>query len=43
MVVRSALTNLRQLKTRASNGHAELIMPAVLKKEDEPKTKVARA
>jgi hypothetical protein len=26
-----------------SNGHGERVKPAVFKKEDEPKTKVARA
>jgi cytoskeletal protein CcmA (bactofilin family) len=41
--LRPDATNLRQLETPASNGHAELIKPAVFKKEDEPKTNVARA
>jgi cytoskeletal protein CcmA (bactofilin family) len=41
--LRPDATNLRQLETPASNGHAELIKPAVFKKEDEPKTRVARA
>src|SRR4029453_14917983 len=34
------VTNLRQIETPASNGHAELKKPAVFKKEDEPRTKV---
>jgi cytoskeletal protein CcmA (bactofilin family) len=41
--LRPDVTNLRQLETPASNGHAELMKPAVFKKEGEPKTKVARA
>ena len=41
--LRPDATNLRQLETPASNGHAELMKPAVFKKEGEPKTKVARA
>ena len=36
------VTNLRQVETPA-NGHAELKKPAAFKKEEEPKTKVARA
>src|SRR5262245_53508927 len=41
--LRPDVTNLRQLEAPASNGHAELKKPAVFKKDDEPKTKVARA
>jgi cytoskeletal protein CcmA (bactofilin family) len=41
--LRPDATNLRQVETPASNGHGERVKPAVVKKEDEPKTKVARA
>jgi cytoskeletal protein CcmA (bactofilin family) len=41
--LRPEVTTLRQLETPASNGHGELKKPAVFKKEEEPKTKVARA
>jgi cytoskeletal protein CcmA (bactofilin family) len=41
--LRPEATNLRQLDSPTSNGHDERVRPAVFKKEDEPKTKVARA
>jgi cytoskeletal protein CcmA (bactofilin family) len=41
--LRPDVTNLRQMETPASNGQGERVKPAVVKKEDEPKTKVARA
>jgi cytoskeletal protein CcmA (bactofilin family) len=41
--LRPDATNLRQVETPASNGHGERVKPVVVKKEDEPKTKVARA
>jgi cytoskeletal protein CcmA (bactofilin family) len=41
--LRPDVTNLRQLEAPASNGQAELKKPALFKKDDEPKTKVARA
>ena len=41
--LRPDATNLRQLETPASNGQGQRAHPVVFKKEDEPKTKVARA
>jgi cytoskeletal protein CcmA (bactofilin family) len=41
--LRPDVTNLRQMEAPTSNGHGERVKPAVFKKEDEPKTKVARA
>jgi cytoskeletal protein CcmA (bactofilin family) len=41
--LRPEVTNLRSVESPASNGHGERIRPAVVKKEEEPKTKVARA
>ena len=41
--LRPDVTNLRQLETPASNGQGQRAHPVVFKKEDEPKTKVARA
>src|SRR5215813_977345 len=41
--LRPDATNLRKVETPASNGHGERVKPVVVKKEDEPKTKVARA
>jgi cytoskeletal protein CcmA (bactofilin family) len=41
--LRPDATNLPQVETPVSNGHGERVKPAVVKKEDEPKTKVARA
>ena len=41
--LRPEVTNLRQLETPASNGHSDRVRAAVLKKEEEPKTKVVRA
>jgi cytoskeletal protein CcmA (bactofilin family) len=41
--LRPDVTNLRQVETPASNGQGERAKPAVFRKEDEPKTKVARA
>src|SRR5215831_5007727 len=40
--LRPDATNLRKVETPASNGHGERVKPVVVKKEDEPKTKVAR-
>src|SRR6185437_1980960 len=37
------VTNLRQLDTPASNGQGQRAQPVVFQKDDEPKTKVARA
>jgi cytoskeletal protein CcmA (bactofilin family) len=41
--LRPDVTNLRQVDVPASHGRGERVKPAVFKKEDEPKTKVARA
>jgi cytoskeletal protein CcmA (bactofilin family) len=41
--LRPDATNLRQVETPVSNGHGERVKRAAVKKEDEPKTKVARA
>jgi cytoskeletal protein CcmA (bactofilin family) len=41
--LRPDATNLRQLETPTSNGQGQRAQPVVFKKEDEPKTKVARA
>ena len=41
--LRPDVTNLRQLDTPASNGQGQRAQPVVFKKDDEPKTKVARA
>jgi len=41
--LRPDVTNLRQLETPAPNGQSLRAQPVVLKKEDQPKTKVARA
>jgi cytoskeletal protein CcmA (bactofilin family) len=41
--LRPDATNLRQVEAPTSNGHTERVRPAVVKKEEEPKTKVARA
>lgn len=41
--LRPDVTNLRPIEAPASNGHGERVRPAVVKKEGEPKTKVARA
>ena len=41
--LRPDATNLRQVETPASSGHGERVKPVVVRKEDEPKTKVARA
>jgi len=41
--LRPDVTNLRQSETPASNGQGQRAQPVVFKKEDEPKTKVARA
>src|SRR5215470_6113410 len=41
--LRPDATNLRKVETPASNGHGERVKPVVVKKEDEPKTKMARA
>jgi cytoskeletal protein CcmA (bactofilin family) len=41
--LRPDVTNLRQVEPPASNGHGERVKPTVVKKEDEPKTKLARA
>jgi cytoskeletal protein CcmA (bactofilin family) len=41
--LRPDVTNLRQVETPASNGQGERVKPAVFRKEDGPKTKVARA
>jgi cytoskeletal protein CcmA (bactofilin family) len=41
--LRPDVTNLRQVDAPRSEGHGERVRRAVFKKEDEPKTKVARA
>ena len=41
--LRPDVTNLPQMEAPTPNGHGERVKPAVFKKEDEPKTKVARA
>jgi cytoskeletal protein CcmA (bactofilin family) len=41
--LRTDATNVRLVETPTSNGHGERVKPAVVKTEDEPKTKVARA
>jgi cytoskeletal protein CcmA (bactofilin family) len=41
--LRPDATNLRQVETPATNRHAERVRPTGFKKEDEPKTRVARA
>jgi len=41
--LRPEVTNLHQLEAPASNGHGDRVRPTVLKKEENPKTKVVRA
>jgi cytoskeletal protein CcmA (bactofilin family) len=41
--LRTEVTNLRSVEAPGSNGHRERVRSAVVKKEEEPKTKVARA
>jgi cytoskeletal protein CcmA (bactofilin family) len=41
--LRPEVTNLRSVDAPASNGHGERVRPPVVKKEEEPKTKIARA
>jgi len=41
--LRPEVTNLHQLEESRSDGYGERAKPVVFKKEDEPKTKVARA
>jgi cytoskeletal protein CcmA (bactofilin family) len=40
--LRPDVTNLRQVEATAPKGHGERVRPALFKKEDEPKTRVAR-